>query len=107
MNKKMSLLTGAAAGVFLAAGVTAQAQAKPAHHKVHQPSAAEQLAAKQAAMIEQLQAKVDSLSERLLATEQQQAQVSQQAAQAQATAQAAQAQAAQAQAANEIITLPG
>jgi hypothetical protein len=101
MNKKMSLLTGAAVGVFLAAGMSAQADAKPVHHKAHRASAAESLAARQAAEIEELKAKVDSLSERLLATEQRQSQVQAQAAQAQASAQAAQAQAA-----NEVLTIP-
>lgn len=101
MNSKMSLLTGAAVGVFLAAGITAQAEAKTVHHKIRhsaQPSAA----AQQAAEIEQLKAEVESLNERLLAQEQQQAQVQQQAEQAQAAAQAAQTQLA-----SQIQTIPG
>ncbi|THD79381.1 MAG: hypothetical protein E7812_09935 [Phenylobacterium sp.] len=105
MTKKMSLLTGAAMGMVLAAGLTAQAQAAPAkkHHKAaHAASAAESVQAQQAAEIEQLKAQVDSLSERLLSQEQQQAQLQQQTAQAQA-----QAQAAQAQVDNEIQRIPG
>ncbi|MFC3069313.1 hypothetical protein [Phenylobacterium soli] len=99
MNKKMSLLTGAALGVFLAAGATAQADAKTKAKPHHAP--AESLAAKQAQEIELLKAQVESLSERLLAIDQQQAQVKAQADQAQAAAQAAQAETAA-----QIKTIP-
>jgi hypothetical protein len=100
MNKKMSLLTGAAVGVFLAAGMTAQADAKTPR-KAHRASAAESAAAHQAAEIEQLKAQVESLSERLLAAEKQQQQVQQQAQQAQVAAESARAEAAA-----QIQTIP-
>lgn len=101
MNTKMSLLTGAAAvGVFLAAATAADAAPK---HKAHKPAASTtSVESKQAEEIEQLKAQVESLSERLLATEQQQQQLQQQTAQAQASAQAAQAQLA-----NQIDRIPG
>jgi len=99
MNNKMSLLAGAAVGVFLAAGVAAQAEAKPKAH--HRASAAEIAAASQAREIEELKAQVESLSERLLAQEKQQQQVQQQAQQAQAAAETARAEAA-----NQILTIP-
>jgi gas vesicle protein len=99
MTTKMSLLTGVAVGVFLAAGTAAQAAPK---HKTHHRAAASSVQSQQAAEIEQLKAQVESLSERLLATEQQQQQVQQQAHAAQAAAQAAQQQAA-----NEVQTIPG
>ncbi|MDE2488959.1 MAG: hypothetical protein KGO51_16325 [Alphaproteobacteria bacterium] len=103
MTKKMSLLAGVAVGVFLAAGTAAQAAPK-AHkvHKAHHAHAMSAVEAKQAAEIDQLKAQVESLSERLLATEQQQQQVQQQAAAAQAAAQTAQQQVA-----NEVQTIPG
>jgi hypothetical protein len=97
----MSLLTGAAAaGLVLAAAATA-ADAAP-KHKAHEASAASAAEARQAEEIEQLKAQVESLSRRLLVTEQQQQMLQQQATQAQASAQAAQAQLA-----NEIDRIPG
>ncbi|HET9160930.1 MAG TPA: porin [Caulobacteraceae bacterium] len=102
MRTKMALLTGVALGAFLAAGTAAEAA--PKAHKAHKAHAAAQRSAEatQAAEIEQLKAQVQSLSERLAATEQQQQQVREQAASAQAAAQAAQQQAA-----NEVQTMPG
>jgi len=102
MTTKMSLLAGAAVGVFLASGFAAQAQAKTVHHKARRGDAATAAArAKEAEEIEYLKAQVDSLTERLNNAEAAQRQVQAQAAQAQATAQQAQAQLA-----NEIQTIP-
>jgi hypothetical protein len=92
----MSLLTGVAVGVFLAAGTAAQAA--PKAHRAHAANSAQ---AAQAAEIEALKAQVESLSERLLAAEQQQQQIREQATAAQSAAQAAQQQAA-----SEVQTIP-
>jgi len=78
MTTKMSLLTGAAVGVFLATGAAAQA-APTAHEADRAPAAASAAAARQAAEIEALKAQVESLSERLAATEQQQRKLQDQA----------------------------
>ena len=100
MTTKMSRLTGAAVGVVLASGLTAQAEAKT-HHKARRADAAAAARSKEAEEIEYLKAQVASLTERLNDAEAAQRQVQAQAAQAQATAQQAQAQLA-----NEIQTLP-
>jgi len=99
MTTKMSLLTGAAVGVFLASGFAAQAEAKTAHHKAKRADAAAAARAKEAEEIEYLKAQVASLTERLNDAEASQRQVQAQAAQATA-------QQAQAQLANEIQTIP-
>lgn len=101
MNRKMSLLTGAAAvGVLLAGTSAAEAAPKSRIHKTAAPQASAQ--ARKAEEIEALKAQVRALSERLAATERQQQQLQQQTAQAQASAQAAQAQVA-----GEIQRIPG
>ena len=103
MNSKMSLLTGAALGVFLAGGLTAQADAKTAHHKVRRkPDVAAAARSKELEEIESLKAQVASLTERLNDAEAAQRRTQAQAEQAQATAQQAQTQLA-----NEIQTIPG
>jgi hypothetical protein len=101
MTTKMSLLSGAALGAVLAVGLSATAEAAPKKHRMAD-AAVQSVQAQQAAQIEQLKAQVDSLSERLLATDREQQGLRDQAAQAQATARAAQAQVA-----NEIQTIPG
>jgi hypothetical protein len=78
MTTKISLLTGTAVGVFLATGAAAQA-APTAHEADRAPAAASAAAARQAAEIEALKAQVESLSERLAATEQQQRKLQDQA----------------------------
>jgi len=78
MTTKISLLTGAAVGVFLATGAAAQA-APTAHEADRAPAAASAAAARQAAEIEALKAQVEALSERLAATEQQQRKLQDQA----------------------------
>lgn len=82
---KLSKLTGVAAGVLLAVGAAAQAQAQPAKGNgvAASPSAAE---ARLAAEIEALKAQVKALSERLAAQERAQQQIQAQAAQARAEA---------------------
>lgn len=101
MTTKMSLLTGAAVGVFLAAGLTAQADAKAAQHKPRRDASVSATERKQAEEIELLKAQVASLTERLDNAESAQRQVQAQAAQAQAAAQQAQAELA-----NQVQTIP-
>jgi hypothetical protein len=98
MKTKMSLLRGAAVGVFLASALCAHAEAKPAKRTATASAAALKA---QAEEIEALKAQVESLSERLLAQERQQQQVQQQAAEAKAAAEAVRTQAA-----NEIQQIP-
>lgn len=90
MQNKLSLLTSAAVGVALAAGVAAPVQAKPARKHAAAESA-------QAAELRALKAQVQALTERLNAQEAAQAQTQSQAQQAQAQAQAATAQVEQVQ----------
>ena len=103
MNSKMSLLSGAAVGVFLACGFAAHADAKTVHHKAGRKTAAAAAARSQEREeIEYLKAQVASLTERLNDAEAAQRQTQAQVAQAQAAAQQAQAQVA-----DQIQTIPG
>jgi len=101
MQRKTTLLGGAAIGVVLTLGFGAQAQAKPMKHH-HKPAA-------EHAAVRDLGAEVEALRARLDAEEaaRQQDQAAITAAQNEAAAARADAQAARAEVAGQIQTIPG